>query len=168
MGIAKGTNRAAEAAQKAVSSPLLEDGSVEGARGVLLNITGGPGMSLHEVDEAASIIREAADPQANIIVGQVINKDMGDEIIVTVIATGFEREEPVKKPVAAERQAAPAGRAPQPALAGVRAAAEEPPKNLERPTFLRRLTGHKESQERLGLVMEEEWDVPTFLRKQAD
>jgi cell division protein FtsZ len=168
MGTAKGSNRGAEAAQKAISSPLLEDGTVEGARGVLLNITGGPGMSLHEVDQAASIIRETADPQANIIVGQVINKDIGDEIVVTVIATGFEREEPVKK-AAAERAAVGTGRAPQPALAGVRGASSEPPpKNLERPTFLRRLTGHKESQERLGLALEDEWDVPTFLRKQAD
>lgn len=168
MGIAKGTNRGAEAAQKAISSPLLEDGSVEGARGVLLNITGGPGMSLHEVDEAASIIREAADPQANIIVGQVINKDIGDEIVVTVIATGFEREEQVKK-AAGERAAVGTGRAPQPAMAGVRGASSEPPpKNLERPTFLRRLTGHKENQERLGLALDDEWDVPTFLRKQAD
>jgi cell division protein FtsZ len=166
MGIAKGTNRGAEAAQKAISSPLLEDGTVEGARGVLLNITGGPGMSLHEVDEAASIIRETADPQANIIVGQVINKDMGDEIVVTVIATGFEREEPARKPATAT---VAAGRATQPAMAGVRGASAEPPsKNLERPTFLRRLTGHKESQERLGLALEDEWDVPTFLRKQAD
>jgi cell division protein FtsZ len=169
MGIAKGTNRGIEAAQKAISSPLLEDGSVEGARGVLLNITGGPGMSLHEVDEAASIIREAADPQANIIVGQVINKDVGEDIVVTVIATGFEREEPAKKSAAGERLTAGAGRAPQPAMAGVRgASAEPPPKNLERPTFLRRLTGHKESQERLGLALDDEWDVPTFLRKQAD
>lgn len=166
MGVSRGTDRASEAAQKAISSPLLEDGSVEGARGVLLNITGGPSMSLHEVDEAASIIREAADPQANIIVGQVIHPDLGDDLVVTVIATGFEREEPTAKSSVLER---PATRTPQPALVAVRAPAPElPPKALERPTFLRRLTAKKEGQERLGLVMDEEWDVPTFLRKQGD
>jgi len=175
MGVAKGTNRASEAAQKAISSPLLEDGSVEGARGVLLNITGGANMSLHEVDEAASIIREAADPQANIIVGQVINQEMKDELVVTVIATGFEREEVLLKSAPAERPLAASARAKEkePALAGMRSAAHagSPAKNLERPTFLRRLTGQREGQERLGLVMEAEedkWDVPTFLRKQAD
>lgn len=172
MGVARGTNRAADAAQQAISSPLLEDGSVEGARGVLLNITGGPSMSLHEVDEAASIIREAADPQANIIVGQVINHDLGDELVVTVVATGFERDEPVLKPVPHERPTAATVRA-QPAMAGVRsgASAEPQPKNLDRPTFLRRMTAQREGQERLGLIMEAEedkWDVPTFLRKQAD
>ncbi|MBM4125097.1 MAG: cell division protein FtsZ [Nitrospira sp.] len=171
MGVGRGTNRAVEAAQKAISSPLLEDGSVEGARGVLLNITGGPNMSLHEVDEAASIIREAADPQANIIVGQVINHDMGDDLVVTVVATGFERDEPVLKPAVHERPAAAVR--PQPAMAGVRGGASTEPqqKHLDRPTFLRRMTAQREGQERLGLVMEPEedkWDVPTFLRKQAD
>lgn len=173
MGVARGTNRSVEAAQKAISSPLLEDGSIEGARGVLLNITGGPNMSLHEVDEAASIIREAADPQANIIVGQVINQEMGDDLVVTVIATGFEREESVLKPVSAERSSAASVRAKEPAMAGMRgaASADLPAKQLERPTFLRKLSAQREGQERLGLVMEAEedkWDVPTFLRKQAD
>lgn len=173
MGVARGTNRAVEAAQKAISSPLLEDGSVEGARGVLLNITGGPDMSLHEVDEAASIIREAADQQANIIVGQVINQEMGDDLVVTVIATGFEKEEMGLKPMASERSSTLSARAKEPAMAGMRgaASAESPAKNLERPTFLRKLTAKREGQERLGLVMEAEddkWDVPTFLRKQAD
>ena len=95
MGSAHGPTRAEEAAKQAIASPLLEDGSVEGARGLLLNITGGPSMTLHEVNEASNIAREAADPQANIIVGQVINPDMGDELTVTVIATGFEQGESV-------------------------------------------------------------------------
>ncbi len=97
MGVAKGTNRATEAAKLAICSPMLEDGSVEGAQGMLLNITGGPGLSLHEVDEASTIAKEAADPQANIIVGQVIDPEMGDEVVVTVIATGFEQKEPKPK-----------------------------------------------------------------------
>ena len=114
MGIARGANRAKEAAQRAICSPLLEEGSVEGARGVLLNITGGPNMSLHEVEEAASIVQHAADAEANIIVGQVINPDIGDDLIVTVIATGFEREEqptPVgRRPPARPARAASNGR----------------------------------------------------------
>jgi len=162
MGIARGTNRAVEAAQKAISSPLLEDGTVEGARGVLLNITGGESLSLHEVDEASSIIKDTADPQANIIVGQVINPDMGDDLVVTVIATGFEREDqPVRG--LGEKPAEVA----QPALASARTGAGEGCKDLERPTFLRRLA-HRNTQERLGFVAEDEWDVPTFLRKKPD
>jgi cell division protein FtsZ len=172
MGISRGENRASEAAQKAISSPLLEDGSITGARGVLLNITGGPNMTLHEVDQAASIIRETADPEANIIVGQVINDQMGEDLIVTVIATGFEREEAVlPERSLLDRSAAGLARNPQPALAGVGAKASEvPKKNLERPAFLRRFASQREGQERLGLGIDEneKWDVPTFLRKQAD
>ncbi len=169
MGAARGTNRGIEAAQKAISSPLLEDGSVEGAKGVLLNITGGPGLSLHEVDEAASIIKEAADPQANIIVGQVLNPDLEDDVIVTVIATGFEPQEVSAKPAVAEKQATRVGRASQQVLAAVQAlTGDAPRKDLDRPTFLRRFSDQRDTQERLGLVAEDEWDVPTFLRKHSD
>jgi len=87
--IAQGENRAIEAAQKAISSPLLEDVSIQGARGVLINITGGPDLSLHEVNEAATLIQEEADDEANIIFGAVIDESMGDEVRITVIATGF-------------------------------------------------------------------------------
>jgi len=90
-GIAKGENRALEAAQRAISSPLLEETSIEGARGVLINIAGGHYLSLHEVAEAARIISEAVDPEANIISGMVIDNEMADEMKVTVIATGFDR-----------------------------------------------------------------------------
>lgn len=171
MGISRGPNRAIEAAQKAICSPLLEEGSVEGARGVLLNITGGPNMSLHEIEEAASIIQQTADAEANIIVGQVINPDMGEDLVVTVIATGFEREEdaaPVT--MGAERASARAPKPAQPVLAGVGAAvaADRPMKDLDRPTFLRRMSDARDSIDRAALVAEDEWDVPTFLRKQAD
>lgn len=88
-GIAKGENRAIEAAQRAISSPLLEETSIEGARGVLLNIAGGHDLTLHEVAEAARIISEAVDPEANIISGMVIDEEMADDMKVTVIATGF-------------------------------------------------------------------------------
>ncbi|MBD0315378.1 MAG: cell division protein FtsZ [Nitrospiraceae bacterium] len=171
MGVSRGTNRAIEAAQKAICSPLLEEGSVEGARGVLLNITGGPNMSLHEIEEAASIIQQTADSEANIIVGQVINPDMGDDLVVTVIATGFERdEEPAAMAVPADRGSLRASKPAPPVLAGVGAvaASDRPMKDLDRPTFLRRMSDARESLDRATLAAEDEWDVPTFLRKQAD
>src|SRR4051812_37504755 len=89
-GVSSGEHRAVEAAQRAISSPLLEEASIEGAKGVLINVTGGPDMTLFEVHEAASIIQEAADEEANIIFGTVIDSRMGDEVKVTVIATGFD------------------------------------------------------------------------------
>jgi cell division protein FtsZ len=88
IGVASGDNRAAEAARAAVSSPLLES-SIEGATGILLNITGGPDIGLFEVNEAAEVVTSAADQNANIIFGAVIDEAMGDEVRVTVIATGF-------------------------------------------------------------------------------
>lgn len=89
MGIASGENKAVEATQKAISSPLLEDISINGARGLLINITGGENLTLHEVNDAATLIQEAADEDANIIFGAVIDPEMKDEIRITVIATGF-------------------------------------------------------------------------------
>jgi len=89
IGIATGENRAAEAAKKAICSPLLET-SIDGARGVLLNITGGTNLSLYEVNEAADIVASASDPEVNMIFGAVINENLKDEIVVTVIATGFD------------------------------------------------------------------------------
>jgi cell division protein FtsZ len=91
MGIGQsgGENRATEAAKQAIASPLLEE-SVEGATGILLNITGGRDIGLFEINEAAEVVQGAADPTANIIFGSVIDENMGDEIRVTVIATGFD------------------------------------------------------------------------------
>ena len=91
-GTAKGEDRAIQAASRAITSPLLEDASVEGAMGVLINITGSEGLLLHEVSEAASIIHESADENANIIFGAVIDESMNDEIKITVIATGFDKD----------------------------------------------------------------------------
>ena len=171
MGVSYGPNRAIEAAQKAMCSPLLEEGSVEGARGVLLNITGGPSMSLHEIEEAASIIQQTADPEANIIVGQVINPDMGEELIITVIATGFEREEDsAATTIGADRgMGRPAKPVPS-VLAGMGTSlgVDRPMKDLDRPAFLRRMNDVRESIDRAVLTAEDEWDVPTFLRKQTD
>lgn len=90
IGQATGENRAADAARKAISSPLLET-SIEGAKGVLLNITGGQNLTLFEVNEASEIIAAAADPEANIIFGAVIDEHLKEEVRVTVIATGFEQ-----------------------------------------------------------------------------
>jgi len=95
IGTASGENRASLAARTAISSPLLET-SIEGARGVLLNITGGSGLGLFEVNEAAEIIAQAADPEANIIFGAVIDEKMSEEVRVTVIATGFDKEDKFK------------------------------------------------------------------------
>jgi cell division protein FtsZ len=150
MGISRGTNRAVEAAQKAISSPLLEDGSIEGARGVLLNISGGPGLSLHEVTEASSIIQNAADPEANIIFGSVISEKLANDVIVTVIATGFESEIEKEEPKP-QRQATF-----KPAHT----------KDIDRPAFLRKIPPRE--FEREGEAEDTQWDVPTFLRKQLD
>ncbi len=91
MGIASGENRAVTAAQMAISSPLLES-SISGAKGVLLNITGGPDLGIHEVNKACSIIQETVDDDANIIIGAVISEEMKDSLKITVIATGFGEE----------------------------------------------------------------------------
>ena len=140
---ASGENRAIEAAQRAISSPLLEDISIQGARGVLINITGGPDLCLHEVNEAASMIQEEAHDEANIIFGAVIDESLTDEIRITVIATGFGEEKEEKK------------HAPAPAsnVANIAAAA---PKNrkvvhlgtivddLDTPTWQRKKSGSEE------------------------
>jgi cell division protein FtsZ len=90
-GIGEGENRAVEAAQRAVSNPLLEDTSIEGARGIIVNITGGGDLSLAEAAEATALITKVADPEANVIYGIVADESMGDAVKVTVIATGFSR-----------------------------------------------------------------------------
>ncbi|GLX68269.1 cell division protein FtsZ [Paenibacillus glycanilyticus] len=143
IGIATGENRAAEAAKKAIMSPLLET-SIDGARGVIMNITGGSNLSLYEVNEAAEIVISASDPEVNMIFGAIIDEDLKDEIKVTVIATGFE-----SKPTAATRrapqpQAEPEARpTPTPASASQQAAPVKPfgastsSDQLEIPAFLR-------------------------------
>jgi cell division protein FtsZ len=132
IGVASGENRAAEAARTAVSSPLLE-ASIEGATGVLLNITGGPDMGLFEVNEAAEVVTSAADQNANVIFGAVIDESAKDEVRVTVIATGFGPgrmrrrravEERVEIPVPRERERE-------------RREPVETPDEIEIPSFLR-------------------------------
>jgi cell division protein FtsZ len=138
IGVAGGENRAADAAKAAISSPLLE-ASVEGATGILLNITGGTDMGLFEVNEAAEIIGSAADGDANIIFGAVIDEALGDQVRVTVIATGFDRHSP-DRPAAAfaagSRREPPARRPPEPAGDDT-GQFTMPPDALEIPSFLR-------------------------------
>src|SRR5512136_1310088 len=101
-GAASGENRAIEAAQRAISSPLLEDITISGARGILINITGGTDLTLYEVNEASTLVQEEADEDANIIFGAVIDESLHEEMRVTVIATGFgraeEKEERIPEP----------------------------------------------------------------------
>ena len=132
IGIAGGENRATEAARAAVSSPLLES-SIEGATGILLNVTGGPDIGLFEVNEAAQVVTSAADQNANVIFGAVIDESLGDEVRVTVIATGF-------GPARLRRRR----RAEEPAAEGEEAPREVPAERfevtedvLEVPSFLR-------------------------------
>jgi cell division protein FtsZ len=171
---ASGENRAIEAAQKAISSPLLEDISIQGARGVLINITGGPDLCLHEVNEAASMIQEEAHEDANIIFGAVIDDDLKDEIRITVIATGFgEVKEEVK-----------------PASPAVTTVTHAPQKNRkvvhlgtiiddqDAPTWQRKKPGSGETETvtlnktdfQLAADKDEDdkYDIPTFLRRQMD
>jgi cell division protein FtsZ len=148
-GVGKGEHRALDAAQKAVASPLLDETSIEGARGILINFTGGADLSIHEVEEAARIVQEAAHEEANIIFGAVIDDKLQDEVRITVIATGFADRREASAPGASKVVEMPKGpRAPAPAkewrrrFADVRAEGEPP--------------------------VEQDLDVPAFLRRQAD
>ena len=176
MGVAKGTNRAVEAAQQAITSPLLEESGIEGAKGLLLNITGGTDLSLHEVDEASTIAQGAADPQANIIVGHVIDPGLEDEVIITVIATGFEqqqeslrsRPQPAVSPGGQERSRLSVPSTPQPVLTMARTASGDgSADDLDRPAFMRR--GESEDRVEQGnLLVDADWEVPTFLRRRGN
>ncbi len=218
-GRAVGENRALEAARQAISSPLLEDLSICGARGILINITGGPDLTLHEINEAASLIQEEAHDEANIIFGSVINPEMGQEVRVTVIATGLDQEErperlatvselprrEVPRPTAAPdaRPAASESRPPTPrpfpaparpeshasVIADVPAAPrqdrkasdddfppfEEAAQPEPEPSVQIRPKRPESSETKkpartfqLSPFDEDEYDIPTFLRRQAD
>ncbi|QQK80606.1 cell division protein FtsZ [Salicibibacter cibi] len=153
IGIATGESRAGEAAKKAISSPLLET-SVDGAQGVLMNITGGSDLSLFEVHEAAEIVSDASDPEVNMIFGSVINENLKDEVLVTVIATGFnegteKRGRPGKSQETGGRRTSPQQQAPQ-----------RPQQTQQQPAF-------EEEPERSSGRQEEDQDsldIPAFLR----
>ncbi|HEY8413044.1 MAG TPA: cell division protein FtsZ [Pyrinomonadaceae bacterium] len=143
-GRATGENRAIEATQQAISSPLLEEATIQGAKGVLINITGGPDLTLFEVNAASSIIRESADDDANIIFGAVIDETLTDEMKITVIATGFDKES-ASLVSAAATTAMPAS---QPRYV------PRPSDDLPRPM--------------MANARVDDLDVPTFIRKKAD
>jgi cell division protein FtsZ len=166
-GSADGEHRAVEAAQRAVSSPLLEDASIHGARGVLINISGGEDMTLHEISEAARIIQEAADPDANIIFGTVIDRAQKGSVKVTVIATGFLRDEARAAFLQPGLETAPPS--PTPSLDDLPAA--EPCEER----FMRRsaassldFDANDEGFTPNFGKMKDDLDVPAFLRKQMD
>ncbi len=145
-GSAAGENRALEATQRAISSPLLEEASIEGAKGLLVNVSGGADLTLFEVNEAMSIIHDAADPDANIIFGAVLDERLTNEMKITVIATGFDKAAAAAEP---NRPYA----APDPAAAGARVTTG--PLGSQNP-------GAPEPMRR------EDINVPAFMRKKAD
>jgi cell division protein FtsZ len=159
---AKGENRAVEAAQRAISSPLLEDLSIKGARGLLINITGGADLSLYEVNEAASLIHEEAHEDANIIFGAVIDDQIADELRVTVIATGFgdldhrysAKYSPSGAPITQPIQAA--------ATRPVESPHAQPPPPP--PPGQSKMFPNKPIR-RLGLLVDDSLDIPTFKRR---
>jgi cell division protein FtsZ len=143
-GTSKGDNRAMEATQRAITSPLLEEASIEGAKGLLVNITGGADMTLFEVNEAMSIIHNSAFEDANIIFGAVLDERLSDEMKITVIATGFDRAaSAVAFPAAQSTGTDPHG-GPPPRGSG--------PGGSHHTDSIRR----------------DDIDVPTFIRKKAD
>jgi cell division protein FtsZ len=191
-GASSGENRAIDAATKAISSPLLENVSIRGATGIIINITGGTNMTLHEVNEASKLIQSEAHEEANIIFGAVIDETMGDEIRVTVIATGF------NKGVRAVRGAAQTARIQKvtPIFTPKKPEPVQPTQIIQPRTPVyddmqpglqlqevettgaidpATIKGKDQSEWRqvfqeVGMVdfQEDEYDIPTFLRKQAD
>jgi cell division protein FtsZ len=171
---ASGENRAVEAAQKAISSPLLEDISIQGARGVLINITGGTDLCLHEVNEAASMIQEEAHDDANIIFGAVIDETLADEIRITVIATGFGEVKEERKPAPTNVSSIVHASAKSKKVVHLGTIVDD----LDTPTWQRKKQGTDEV-ETVTLNKadfkftsnpedDDKYDIPTFLRRQMD
>ncbi|PIE31620.1 cell division protein FtsZ [candidate division KSB3 bacterium] len=154
---ATGDQRSIDAANKAISSPLLDDISIDGARGVLINVTGGKDLGLHEISEASSIVQEAAHPDANIIFGAVIDENMGDELRITVIATGFDTKARIDK----ERMERQLGSKRAPVY-----------RNLDRQQSSQKsyVSPFIKKVEPISgdFVIENDLDVPTFIRKKVD
>jgi len=152
-GVGHGEHRALDAAQKAVASPLLDDTSIEGARGILINFTGGSDFAIHEVEEGARIVQEAAHEEANIIFGAVIDPGLRDEVRMTVIATGFsERKQETSPTKIVDLPRSSRSSASQPGAAAA---------------WRRRLAAdvRAEADDPMG---DADYDVPAFLRRQAD
>jgi cell division protein FtsZ len=163
-----------EAAQKAISSPLLEDITIEGARGLLINITGGENMTLSEINEATTLVQKEAHEDANVIWGMVVDKAMKEEIRVTVIATGFGKKE--EKRTSQFKKVAPISfglREQNKDLSHLSFSTKED--NRDIPAFMRRVKANErfdelklEQPSDFSIEDEDRFDIPTFLRKQAD
>jgi cell division protein FtsZ len=176
-GSAIGEGRMEEATAMAINSPLLDEISMVGARGVLINITGSSNMSLAEINDAVSIIQNEAHEDANIIFGAVIDEEMGDAVNVTVIATGFGRDEhrtmPYGEPAEVLRHPAHARQETVAACNEAQTVVPGQSRDVAVPPFVRRARRERNSRH-LGLAdecpgeTEEDLDIPTFLRKQAD
>jgi cell division protein FtsZ len=174
--MANGENRAEEAARRAIASPLLEDISIRGARGVLINVTGGSDLTLHEVNEAATLIQEEADDDANIIFGAVIDEALGDEIRITVIATGFGEAEVLhapqasKSPLSAIRSGV--GFRPHPAPMTPRKVVHMGSiDDLDVPTWQRKRQAEGTADHTPPAAVtgnDDKYDIPAFLRKHAN
>ncbi|HSN90042.1 MAG TPA: cell division protein FtsZ [Anaeromyxobacteraceae bacterium] len=172
-GRSTGARRALEAMQAAISSPLLEDVTLDGATGLLVNITGGPSLTLHEVNEAISMAQAASDPDANIIFGSVVDDSLGDEVKITVIATGFQgRDAPRTRPVQVPAQVAapaPARRPPPPVPAPAPAEPRKEPAPIRlatpaAPAVVRAPATRRETGPYRPLD-DDQYDIPTFLRR---
>jgi cell division protein FtsZ len=167
-GVADGESRAVEAAQQAISSPLLEDASIEGARGVIFNITGGEDLGLHEVNEAASIIHDAAHPDATILFGYVSRPEMNGKVKVTVIATGFDGDRGEDRP--REREARP--RAAAPSTQESASHGEQAPPVVVPPQQVRlEDIPYREddgSYAHLDRLDRDDYDIPAYLRRMQD
>lgn len=159
VGRASGENRAVEAAKQAIHSPLLET-TINGAKGVLLNITGGPSLGLYEINEAAAIVQEAADFEANIIFGAVIDESLKDEIRITVIATGFEDGVDLALQNAQQMPQYVSPYSPQQVVQ-----ATPPPVQVVEPKVEVVVPEPVVAEEAAELLDATEYDIPTFLRK---
>jgi cell division protein FtsZ len=177
-GSAVGEGRVEEATRMAINSPMLEDVSMSGARGVLINITGSSNMSLGEINDAVSIIQNEAHDEANIIFGAVIDEEMGDAVNVTVIATGFGKAsistQPARMdPISPSRPAPTMREECVPERPITRTVTPPDPQDMRLPGFFRRTQRERNSRhlavvEDFDLEREEDLDIPTFLRKQAE
>lgn len=161
LGSASGENRAIEAARQAIQSPLLET-SIRGARGVLLNITGGPNLGLLEINEASTLVNESCDPEANIIFGATIREDLGEEIMITVIATGFDENHDnemgfkiAEKPKAVQR----------PTINAQSITQTPPPVQKPHIEEVEEVVIRKEEPKKSSFMEEDEMEIPTFLRR---
>jgi cell division protein FtsZ len=171
VGRANGDDRARKAAEMAISSGLL-DVTIDGARGILFNITGGPNLSLFEVNEAAAIIKESAHAEVNLIFGAQIDENMGDELRITVIATGFEQSRAARK-MEAQLGARPtvsvSRPAPQPQQTMPRPVPQQPPSPQEQQSFMPPAPQQRPAQPPetppARVYEEDDIDIPTFLRK---